>query len=92
MRQQRAHLFFTENGATCDLLLGALDPSLSLRICQELEGRLERLQILSGDKNHTITSIFRDLYSLVSGGNIFGDLRKPSFDLRQRQCRHRPES
>jgi len=80
-----------ENVSLRDVLVRTRDASLCLVISQKLQCRLERLQVLSSDEDDVFATVLGDLNSLMSGRDLFGDLREMCLDLGQRSCRDEPE-
>jgi hypothetical protein len=73
-----------------DLGLCNLQPLLRLGVAQELQSRLDGLQVFGGNEHDILTPVLGDLDPLMGRRHLLGDLRQTDLDLGKWQRRHRP--
>jgi len=91
-QQQRANRTLVQYVSIFDVLLGAADSCHGRMVAEQLKGCFDRFEIFGGEQDDVCAAVSGDLNSLMGRCDLFGNLRKSSFDLRQRQRRHRPKS
>lgn len=80
--KQPANGGLVQNVAPLDVLPGAGDACLSVRVGEQLERGLDRLEVLGCEQNHSSAAVLGDLHTLVRCSDRLGDLREARVHLR----------
>lgn len=82
--QQPADLGFVEDVTAGDVTFGFLEPLLRLRVGEQLQRGLDRLQVLGGEQDDVVTTVLGDVHPLVGPADLIGNLGEPGLRIGQR--------